>query len=195
MSSSPLGMSGRNPESEDRLVNKARVTKGNSLSTMDKKLNLLNEKVDKLLDFQEDLTGKLQKFNQGIDDLGKGLFGLSVSQTPTEQRDGVKKVLKLEDGDHQMDIQNTCAEILKLMRATCQDALKYRERLEKIEKMVDSVDKVVKCLGETCKNAKGVDLILKGGVPWMKGNLVEILEKVSCIIAQYFFFHSTSFFH
>ncbi|KAJ6665949.1 hypothetical protein lerEdw1_000852 [Lerista edwardsae] len=144
---------------------------------MDKKLNLLNEKVDKLLDFQEDLTGKLQKFNQGIDDLGKGLFGLSVSQTSAEQRDGVKKVLKLKDGDRQIDIQNTCAEILKLMRATCQDASKYRERLEKIEKMVDSVDKVVKCLGETCKNSKGVDLFLKGGVPWRKGNLVEILEK------------------
>lgn len=181
-------MSGNNPESEDGSANRIRVTKGNSLSTMDKKLNLLNEKVDKLLDFQEDLTGKLQRFNQGMDDLGKGLHGLSVSQTPPEQRDGVKKALKSEDGVHQMDLQSTCAEILKLMRATYQDASKYRERLEKIETMMDSVDKVVKHLGETCKNSKGVDFILKGGVPWRKGNLVEILpQKVGWIIISIFF--------
>ncbi|XP_066493835.1 myosin light chain kinase 3 isoform X2 [Tiliqua scincoides] len=127
-------MSGSNLESEDGFAKRPRVTKGNSLSTMDKKLNLLNEKVDKLLDFQEDLTGKLQRFNQEIDDLGKGLHGLSISQTTTEQREGVKKVLKSEDGIHQMDIQSMCTEILKLMRVTYQDASNYREKLEKIEK-------------------------------------------------------------
>nr|XP_034974579.1 myosin light chain kinase 3 isoform X2 [Zootoca vivipara] len=171
-------MSESNQETdEEEFVNKSRITKGNSLSTMDQKLNLLNEKVDKLLNFQEDMTGKLQKVNQGIDDLGKGLHRLTVSRMPADQIGGVKRGLKFEGGVHQMDTQSTCTEILKLMKVTHQDASKYKERLEKMEKMVDSVDKVVKCLGETFKNSKVVDFILKGVVPWQKGSLVEIVEE------------------
>ncbi|ETE72968.1 putative myosin light chain kinase 3, partial [Ophiophagus hannah] len=71
-------MSESTQRSEEAFINRPQVVKGISANTVDEKLNLLNEKVDKLLHFQEGLTEKLQKFNE--DDLGKGLHLLSVSQ-------------------------------------------------------------------------------------------------------------------
>ena len=65
-----------------------------------------------------------------------------------------------------------------------------------MEKMVDSVDKVVKYLGETFKNSKVVDFILKGHVPSRKGSAAEIPEEVrssSCSRLQdLHFFHSNN---
>ncbi|XP_007444014.1 myosin light chain kinase 3 [Python bivittatus] len=170
MSESTLG-------SEEAFINRPQVTKGSRLNTMDKKLNLLNEKVDKLLHFQEDLTEKLQKVNEGIDDLGKGLHQLCVSQTPADPICGINRSLQWEDNVHQVETQNAYTEILNLMKATHQDASKYKEKMEKMETSVDAIDKMVKCLGEMFKNSKVVDFILKGCVPWWKGSLLEILEE------------------
>ncbi|XP_053905145.1 myosin light chain kinase 3 isoform X4 [Malaclemys terrapin pileata] len=160
-------------------VARLQPARGNKLSLMDKKLNLLTEKVDKLLSFQEDLTGKLQKVNRGIDDIGKNIDKLTASQASTAQTDTTKRCLKPGDSIHPSETETVCSEMLKLMRATQQDALKHRERLEKIEKMVDTVDKVITFVGETFKNSKVVDFILRGTVPWKKGNLVEILMETN----------------
>ncbi|CAM5093320.1 unnamed protein product, partial [Natator depressus] len=156
-------------------VARLQPARGNHLSTMDKKLNLLSEKVDKLLSSQEDLNGKLQKVNRGIDDLGKNIDKLTASQASAAETDAAKRGLKPGDSVCPFETENACSEMLKLMRATQQDALKHRERLEKIEKMVDTVDKVITFVGETFKNSKVVDFILRGIVPWKKGSLVEIL--------------------
>uniref|UniRef100_K7G5B5 Myosin light chain kinase 3 n=1 Tax=Pelodiscus sinensis TaxID=13735 RepID=K7G5B5_PELSI len=145
------------------------------LSTLDKKLNLLNEKVDKLLSFQEGLNGTLQKVNRGIDDIGKNIDKLTASQATAAQTETTKRGLKPGDNIHPSETQSVCSEMLKLMRAAQQDALKHRERLEEIEKMFDTVDKVIAFVGETFKNSQVVDFILRGIVPWKKGSLVEIL--------------------
>ncbi|NWH24454.1 MYLK3 kinase, partial [Grus americana] len=142
---------------------------------MDKKLNLLNEKMDKLLHFQEDLTGKLQRVNKGIDDVEKGINKLTVSRAAPDETDAMKKGLKVSDSTHQADIQSICSEVLKLMKAAQLDASKHKERLAKIEKRVDTLDKVITFVGEVLKNSKVVDFILKGIVPWKKGSLLEIL--------------------
>ncbi|NXN26361.1 MYLK3 kinase, partial [Nycticryphes semicollaris] len=142
---------------------------------MDKKLYLLNEKMDKLLHFQEDLTGKLQRVNKGIDDVEKGINKLTVSRAAPDETDAVKKGLKVSDSTHQTDTQSICSEVLKLMKAAQLDASKHKESLEKIEKRVDTLDKVITFVGEVLKNSKVVDFILKGVVPWKKGNLLEIL--------------------
>ncbi|NWU64029.1 MYLK3 kinase, partial [Pterocles burchelli] len=142
---------------------------------MDKKLSLLNEKVDKLLHFQEDLTGKLQRVNKGIDDVEKGINKLTISRAAPDETDAMKKGLKVPDSTHQTDIQSICSEVLKLMKAAQLDALKHKERLAKIEKRVDTLDKVITFVGEVLKNSKVVDFILKGIVPWKKGSLLEIL--------------------
>ncbi|NXE49286.1 MYLK3 kinase, partial [Casuarius casuarius] len=142
---------------------------------MDKKLNLLNEKVDKLLHFQEDLTGKLQRVNKGIDDLEKDINKLTVSRAAPDETDAMKKVLKLSDSTCQADIQSICSEVLKLIKIVQLDASKHKERLAKIEKRVDTLDKVITFMGEILKNSKVVDFILKGIVPWKKGSLLEVL--------------------
>ncbi|XP_039208397.1 myosin light chain kinase 3 isoform X5 [Crotalus tigris] len=141
---------------------------------MDKKLNLINEKVDKLLHFQEDLTEKIWKVNEGIDDLEKGLHQLSASHSPVDPICGIHRS---KDGVQQVETQNTYTEILNLVKATRHGASKYQEKMEKVETAVDAIDKMVKCLEEMFRNSKMVDFILKGCVPWWKGSLLEILEE------------------
>nr|XP_010296726.1 PREDICTED: myosin light chain kinase 3 [Balearica regulorum gibbericeps] len=160
---------------EGNALTKLQPTKVNNFSMMDKKLNLLNEKMDKLLHFQEDLTGKLQRVNKGIDDVEKGINKLTVSRAAPDETDTMKKGLKVSDSTHQADIQSICSEVLKLMKAAQLDASKHKERLAKIEKRVDTLDKVITFVGEVLKNSKVVDFILKGIVPWKKGSLLEIL--------------------
>ncbi|XP_009892367.1 PREDICTED: myosin light chain kinase 3 [Charadrius vociferus] len=160
---------------EGNALTKLQPTKVNNLSMMDKKLYLLNEKMDKLLHFQEDLTGKLQRVNKGIDDVEKGINKLTVSRAAPDETDAMKKGLKVSDSTHQTDIQSICSEVLKLMKAAQLDASKHKERLAKIEKRVDTLDKVITFVGEVLKNSKVVDFILKGIVPWKKGSLLEIL--------------------
>nr|XP_009499350.1 PREDICTED: myosin light chain kinase 3 [Phalacrocorax carbo] len=160
---------------EGNALTKLQPTKVTNLSMMDKKLNLLNEKMDKLLHFQEDLTGRLQRVNKGIDDVEKGINKLTVSRTAPDETDAMKKGLKVSGSTHQTDIQNICSEVLKLMKAAQLDALKHKEKLAKIEKRVDTLDKVITFVGEVLKNSKVVDFILKGIVPWKKGSLLEIL--------------------
>ncbi|KAM6063532.1 myosin light chain kinase 3 isoform 1-T1 [Theristicus caerulescens] len=160
---------------EGNALTKLQPTKVNNLSMMDKKLNLLNEKMDKLLHFQEDLTGKLQRVNKGIDDVEKGINKLTASRAAPDETDAMKKGLKVSDSTHQTDTQGICSEVLKLMKAAQLDASKHKERLAKIEKRVDTLDKVITFVGEVLKNSKVVDFILKGIVPWKKGSLLEIL--------------------
>ncbi|XP_005024201.4 myosin light chain kinase 3 isoform X1 [Anas platyrhynchos] len=160
---------------EGNALTKLQPTKVNSLSTMDKKLSLLNEKMDKLLHFQEDLTGKLQRVNKGIDDVEKGINKLTVSRAAPDEPDEMKKGLKLLDSPHQANIQSICSEVLKLMKTAQLDALKHKERLAKIEKRFDTLDKVINSVGEVLRNSKVVDFILKGIVPWKKGSPLEIL--------------------
>ncbi|XP_074769814.1 myosin light chain kinase 3 isoform X1 [Athene noctua] len=160
---------------EGNALTKLQPPKVNNLSMMDKKLNLLNEKMDKLLHFQEDLTGKLQRVNKGIDDVEKGINMLTVSRAAPDETDAMKKGLKVSDSTNQADIQTICSEVLKLVKAAQLDALKHKERLAKIEKRVDTLDKVITFVGEVLKNSKVVDFILRGTVPWKKGSLLEIL--------------------
>ncbi|XP_008936550.1 PREDICTED: myosin light chain kinase 3 [Merops nubicus] len=160
---------------EGNALTKLQPTKVNSFSMMDKKLNLLNEKMDKILHFQEDLTGKLQRINKGIDDVEKGINKLTVSPAAPDETDAMKKGLKVSDNTHQTDIQSICSEVLKLMKAAQLDSLKHKERLAKIEKRVETLDKVMTLVEEVLKNSKVVDFILKGIVPWKKGSLLEIL--------------------
>ncbi|NWI45238.1 MYLK3 kinase, partial [Picathartes gymnocephalus] len=141
---------------------------------VDKKLYLLNEKVDKLLHFQEDLTGKLQQVDRGIADVENGINKLTVSRAAPDDTDAMQKGLKVPDSAAQADIQSMCSEVLNLMKAAQLDSSKHKERLAKIEKRVDTLDKVITFVGEVLKNSKVVDFILKGIVPWKKGSLLEI---------------------
>ncbi|XP_074407258.1 myosin light chain kinase 3 isoform X2 [Zonotrichia albicollis] len=155
-------------------LTKFQPPKVNSLSTVDKKLYLLNEKMDRLLHFQEDLTGKLQQVDRGIAAVGNGINKLTVSQAAPGGTAAMQEGPKEPDSAAQADVQSMCSEVLNLMKAAQLDASKHKERLAKIEKRVDTLDKVITFVGEVLKNSKVVDFILKGIVPWKKGSLLEI---------------------
>ncbi|KAJ7419484.1 Myosin light chain kinase 3 [Willisornis vidua] len=159
---------------EGNALAKLQPAKVTNFSLVDKKLYLLNEKVDKLLHFQEDLTGKLQQVDRGIDGVEKGLSKVPVARAAPAEPDAVREGPKASDSAAQADVQSMCSEVLKLMRAAQLDASKHKERLAKIEKRVDTLDKVITFVGEVFKNSKVVDFILKGIVPWKKGSLLEI---------------------
>lgn len=167
---------------EGNALTKFQPTKVNSLSMVDKKLYLLNEKMDKLLHFQEDLTGKLQRVDRGIADVGSGINKLTVSRAAPGDTDAMQKGLKVPDSAAQADVQSICSEVLNLMKAAQLDASKHKERLAKIEKRVDTLDKVITFVGEVLKNSKVVDFILKGIVPWKKGSLLEIPVEVGLVL-------------
>uniref|UniRef100_A0A8C0VC37 Myosin light chain kinase 3 n=1 Tax=Cyanistes caeruleus TaxID=156563 RepID=A0A8C0VC37_CYACU len=159
---------------EGTALAKFQPTKVNTLSTVDKKLYLLNEKMDKLLHFHEDLSGKLQRVDRGIADVENGINKLTGSRAAPDDTDAKQKGLEVPDSAAQADVQSMCSEVLNLMKAAQLDASKHKERLAKIEKRVDTLDKVITFVGEVLKNSKVVDFILKGIVPWKKGSLLEI---------------------
>lgn len=165
---------------EANALAKFQPPKANSLSTVDKKLYLLNEKMDKLLHFQEDLRGKLQRVDRGIAGAGNGVKQLSAA-APEDTGAGHTR-LQVPGSAAQPDVQSICSEVLNLMKAAQLDASMHKERLAKIEKRVDTLDKVITFVGEVLKNSKVVDFIVKGIVPWKKGSLLEIPVEVGLVL-------------
>lgn len=134
------------------------------LTTMDRKLNVLNEKVDKLLHFQEDVTEKLQCVYQGMGHLEQGLHRLEASH-----------ILGPGGADHTPPAESQAGwpEILELVRAVRQDAAQHGARLEALFRMVVAVDKAIALVGAVFQNSKVVDFIMQGSVPWRKGSLAD----------------------
>uniref|UniRef100_A0A8C0DYC4 Myosin light chain kinase 3 n=2 Tax=Balaenoptera musculus TaxID=9771 RepID=A0A8C0DYC4_BALMU len=134
------------------------------LTTMDQKLNMLDEKVDKLLNFQEDVMEKLQSVYQGMGHLEQGLHRLEAS-----------RILGPAGADRTppADMQAGWPEVLELVRAGRQDVAQQGARLEALFRMVVAVDKAIALLGAVLQNSKVVDFIMQGSVPWRKGSLAD----------------------
>lgn len=142
---------------------------GACLATMDKKLNVLTEKVDRLLHFQEDVTEKLQCVCQGMDHLEQGLHRLEASQ---------ELGLAGPGSTSPAAAQAAWPEVLELVRAVRQEGAQHRARLEALFKMVVAVDRAITLVGSTIQNSKVDDFILQGTVPWRKGSLADGPEEV-----------------
>ncbi|XP_043843536.1 myosin light chain kinase 3 isoform X2 [Dromiciops gliroides] len=140
------------------------VTGRSCLNTMDKKLNLLNEKVDKLLNFQEDVAGKLENVYRGIGDLERGISKIAA----------VSRADLPWEGPAQAHIQMACPEMLELVRAVQRDTSRHSTMLEGLVKMVAAVDKAVALIGMLFQNSKVMDFILQGSNPWRKGSLTDV---------------------
>ncbi|XP_016066919.1 PREDICTED: myosin light chain kinase 3 [Miniopterus natalensis] len=134
------------------------------LTTMDRKLTVLNEKVDQLLHFQEDVSKKLQCVCQGMDHLEQGLHRLEASRAP-----GPPGADPAPPGDAQAG----WPEVLELVRASRQDAAQHGARLESLFRVVVAVDRAIALVGAVFQNSKVVDFILQGSVPWRRGSLAD----------------------
>lgn len=128
------------------------------LTTMDKKLNMLNEKVDKLLHFQEDATEKLQYIYKSLGHLEQGLHRLETSQ-------GLGPV-EIDPTSATATQQVGWPEVLELVKAVQQDAAQHGAMLEALFRMMVAMDKAIALVGAVFQNSKVVDLILQGSVPW-----------------------------
>ncbi|KAM6161056.1 myosin light chain kinase 3 [Erethizon dorsatum] len=134
------------------------------LTAMDNKLNVLNEKVDKLLHFQEDVTEKLHCVCRGMGDLEQGLQRLEASQG-----------LGLAGADcaPAAGAQAGWPEVLELVRAVRQDGAQHGARLEALFRMVVAVDRAITLVGAAFQNSKLVDFIMQG----RKGSLADSPEE------------------
>ncbi|XP_067905468.1 myosin light chain kinase 3 isoform X2 [Heterodontus francisci] len=151
----------------------------NNLSTMDSKLNLLNEKVDRIVNFQGQVLKKLEDMSQGMGDLEKNIAILKTLKDTDEVVDEKKsdvKCLQNTDCLSHPETKPLFMELFKLVTSVHQDAAKQKEKLDGIEKKVSTMDKTVHFVGETFKNSHIVQFILKGIVPWKKGSLIESSE-------------------
>nr|XP_003937293.1 myosin light chain kinase 3 isoform X1 [Saimiri boliviensis boliviensis] len=131
------------------------------LTTMDKKLNLLNEKVDQLLHFQEDVTKKLQCMCQDMGRLERGLHRLEASQALGPAG---------ADGAPPANTQAGWPEVLELVRAMQQDTAQHGARLEALFRMVAAVDKAIALVGTTFQKLKVADFLMQGHVPWRRSS-------------------------
>ncbi|CAH2324309.1 myosin light chain kinase 3 [Pelobates cultripes] len=142
------------------------------VNSMDKKLNLLNDKVDKLLNFQEDVLGRLETVYHGMDVLERGMDKLS-SFHQTSYPLGLETEVDTKEDRKQIREDSHCSDLIWLLKKIHNDSLVHREKLDSLEKMVSTMDKVVEFVGNTLRNSKILDFILKGAVPWRKETLVE----------------------
>ncbi|XP_053557870.1 myosin light chain kinase 3 isoform X2 [Bombina bombina] len=148
---------------------KGKTTGGST--NLDKKLNLLNEKVDKLLHFQEDVLGKLETVNHGMDMLEREIDKFA-SFHDTYHGSFLEK-----DFSQQAHGHGNGSEIIRLLKTVHDDSLIHQKKLDSLEKMVSTIDKVVAFMGSTFKHSKVVEFILKGVVPWRKETTVEAKDK------------------
>ncbi|KAM4833602.1 myosin light chain kinase 3 [Thomomys bottae] len=132
------------------------------LTTMDKKLNMLNEKVDRLLNLQEDVTGKLQCVCQGMGHLEQGLHRLEASRG-----------LGLSGADiaPSAEARADWPDVLELVRGMKQDSTHHGTRLEALFRMMVAVDRAITLVGATFQNSDEANFIMQGNVPWRKGSL------------------------
>jgi hypothetical protein len=136
---------------------------------MDKKLNVLTEKVDRLLHFQEDVTEKLQCVCQGMDHLEQDLHRLEASRELSLAGSG---------STPPTTAQAAWPEVLELVRAVRQEGAQHGARLEALFKMVVAVDRAITLVGSTFQNSKVADFIMQGTVPGRKGSLADGPEEV-----------------
>ncbi|XP_062923008.1 myosin light chain kinase 3 isoform X1 [Mobula hypostoma] len=179
---------GSNPDSQNKSESIVQVKKpssanqssvANNLSTMDGKLNLLNEKVDQIANFQRQVLRKLEDMSQEMCDLEKNIVILKTLKGTNEvvgEKKGNINFLQHADCLSQSEVKPLFMELLKLVTSVQEGTTKQKEKLEGIEKMVSAVDKAIHFVGETFKNSHIIQFILKGTVPWKKGNLTEFSE-------------------
>ncbi|CAM9791890.1 unnamed protein product [Lampetra planeri] len=146
-----------------------------SVSTVDIKLDLLTLKVDALLEMQHKVFEKLDEMSQEITDLGKDVEAIKVNQEEVV-RGGVSQVRrKSVDAESQRRIQELYAEMSGMMTSMKQSSEKQGRKIEGLERMMSGLQGVISFLGETFKNSRLVEFVLKGRAPSRHGSWSALL--------------------
>ncbi|GCC27205.1 uncharacterized protein [Chiloscyllium punctatum] len=138
-----------------RLSESTRGTSGDALSVMDIKLESLSQTVEKLLGVQEKVVQKLDSITQDVDKIGR-----KVEMLTADREDAVAKVSVPREGEQKS--ASVPADLSDLLSKLNQSSREQTKKIDGIEGMLVGVQQVINYLGETLKNSRIAEFILKG---------------------------------
>ncbi|XP_038652662.1 myosin light chain kinase 3 isoform X3 [Scyliorhinus canicula] len=137
-----------------RLSDGNRHTSGDAFNVMDVKLESLSQTVDKLLGIQEKVIQKLDGITQDVDKIG-----LRMEMLTTEEEETRKTGSRKEDGNQNASVPVDISDMLSMLNRSSKEQTK---KIDRIENVLLGVQQVINYLGETFKNSKIAEFILKG---------------------------------
>ncbi|KAF7688114.1 myosin light chain kinase 3 isoform X1 [Silurus meridionalis] len=156
---------------------KASSTLMGSLGHIEKKIILLEGRVEQITNTQSLMLQKLESVCQGMGALEK-----NVEQFRQEKTLG-QSFMKPLDRDQDMsdsavisEVRSLCEETVALLMSLKQEGQRQRKKIEGIESSVSTLDKVFGYVGEVFRSSKIVEFILSGVVPWRKQGLLNTSE-------------------
>nr|XP_032816649.1 myosin light chain kinase 2, skeletal/cardiac muscle-like isoform X5 [Petromyzon marinus] len=151
----------------------ARKSSIDSVSSVDMKLDMLTLKVDALLEMQQKVFEKLDEMSQEITDLGKDVEAIKVNQEEVVRGGASQARHKNIDAESQRRIQELYTEMSGMMTSMKQSSEKQGRKIEGLERMMSGLQGVISFLGETFKNSRLVEFVLKGRAPSRRGSVAE----------------------
>ncbi|XP_069765953.1 myosin light chain kinase 3 isoform X2 [Narcine bancroftii] len=150
----------------------SRCSSMDSFNVMDIKLESLSQTVDKILCVQENVVQKLDGITQDVVRIGKDIEMLKVG------KEKMKQGIICHGGEHKYT--NISGEISDLLSTLKQSSKEQTKKIDGIENVLLGVQQVINYLGETFKNSRIAEFILKGQVsPKPQSALCNEGQKIS----------------
>ncbi|XP_048465030.1 myosin light chain kinase 3-like [Rhincodon typus] len=137
-----------------RLSESTRGTSGDALGVMDIKLESLSQTVEKLLGIQEKVVQKLDSITQDVDKIGRKVEMLTADKEETTKVTSRREV--------EQKSANVPVDISDMLSKLNQSSKEQTKKIDGIENVLLGVQQVINYLGETLKNSKIAEFILKG---------------------------------
>ncbi|XP_072880301.1 uncharacterized protein mylk4b isoform X2 [Hemitrygon akajei] len=134
----------------------SRNTSVDSFSTMDIKLESLSQTVDKILGVQENVVQKLNGISQDVVRIGKDIEMLKADNERKKQN----TICQGEENK----TASPSGEISDLLSTLNQNSKEQNTKIDGIENVLFGMQQVINYLGETFKNSRIAEFILKGQV-------------------------------
>ncbi|MGH0116146.1 UNVERIFIED_CONTAM: hypothetical protein FKN15_074787 [Acipenser sinensis] len=130
-----------------------------SSNLMDIKIDSLSRKVDKLITIQEKVLHKLDSMSEDIIEIENDVEILKVDKEETIQASS-----KPQEVETSKEIKEICVEMTNMLATVNRRTEQEARRLDGMEKIVLGIQQVISFIGETVKNSRILELILKGQV-------------------------------
>uniref|UniRef100_A0A4W3GSU4 Myosin light chain kinase 2, skeletal/cardiac muscle-like n=1 Tax=Callorhinchus milii TaxID=7868 RepID=A0A4W3GSU4_CALMI len=129
---------------------------------MDIKIESLSQKIDNLTGAQEKVIQKLNDITQDIDKVGKDIEILKVDKKGTKETNKCD-----EDANKKKDVFFEITDVLSILD---QSSKEHSKKIDGIENIVLGIQQVINFLGETFKNFRFVEFLVKGQTPSNQGS-------------------------
>ncbi|XP_041101209.1 myosin light chain kinase 2, skeletal/cardiac muscle-like [Polyodon spathula] len=130
-----------------------------SFNLMDIKIDSLSSKIDKLITTQEKFLHKLDSMSEDIVKIENDVEILKVDKEETIQATSKPQEVETSKG-----IKEICVEMMNMLSTVNHRTQQEATRLDGMEKIVIGIQQVISFIGETVKNSRILEFILKGQV-------------------------------